>query len=61
MADLPIRVARVLATDEQCELRAEDCRAETYCLELDCKNGMTVEVILCRHHVRTLHHVLIDV
>lgn len=57
---MPIRVKKLLEY-ESCEARAEDCRGEAYRLEIDCSNGMTVELILCRHHLRTLRHTIVEV
>jgi len=62
---LPIRVSR-LTDVEGCDLKAEDHRGELYQIELDCavkdaRGDMTMGVYLCRHHLRTLRHVLVDV
>ena len=51
---------------EGCDLKAEDHRGELYQIELDCavkdsRGDMTMGVYLCRHHLRTLRHVLVDV
>ena len=61
MADFPVRVKRIPDEPEGCELQAEDHRGELYRVELDCSNGMTLEVILCRHHLRTLRHTFVEV
>ena len=66
MADFPMRIEfpiRVTRTEdsEGCDVRAEDCRGELYRLDVDCRNGMTVEVFLCRHHARTVRQVFVEV
>jgi hypothetical protein len=59
-----IRVERVdklcVSADAVCELLAPDHRGEIYEVTLDLVGG-AVKVILCRHHVRMLHHVMVDV
>lgn len=56
-----MRVRLLPEPDVWCEARAEDHRGETYAIEIDCENGMTFEIVLCRHHVRLLKHTLVEV
>lgn len=57
---MAIRVSR-FDDPEGCELDAQDHRGELYRLELDCTGGMVLQVVLCRHHVRMLRNVVVEV
>lgn len=61
MADFPIKVIRKVEDKDGCELRAEDHRGELYRVEFENRDGLVLQVTLCRHHTRALRNVLVEV